>query len=281
MYNENSVYEGSSMDEHVMEFFGQSSDETPRGHFHKVIALHEAPDVDWKTIALLAPALSKGWYELSRLNRKDRLEFTRDYWLEKLPYQPSFNEFLLRFFANLDDIGVFLTQQKFDDPFEAFMVYSLKEDSGFYRGALPAKEQDLITLQQQFSEAILPVDYKSFLQVHNGFWKTTDCTGITRSWQMRELYESFQEMLAKDEAPKDVNKMVINPHSLIPFYESFGMPFFQCFWSDWYPEEEMGNVYYSDLTKTISLPAGNEASPENMAFPTFLSWLAFYLERID
>ena len=269
------------MDQHVREFFRQFSDETPGGTFHKVIALHDAPDIDWKTFSKCIPALSKGWYELSRLNRRDRIDFTRDFWLEKLPYRPAFTEFIPRFFENLDDIGIFITQQKFDDPFEAFMVYSIKDDSGFYRGALPAEEQQLAAMQQQFPEAILPADYKAFLQIHDGFWKTTDSTGITRSAHMRAAYESFQELLAEDEAPKLSNSLIFNPRSLIPFYESFGMPFFQCFWADWYPEEEMGNVYYSGLAKTISMPKGKGSSPENMAFPTFLDWLMFYLERIS
>jgi hypothetical protein len=269
------------MDFHVKEFFRQFSDETPPGSFHQVIALHDAPDVDWKNFREMIPMLPKGWYELARLDPRDRIEFTRDYWLEKLPYRTHFSEFLVRFFDNLDDIGVFITRQKFDDPYEAFLVYSLKENSGFYRGGIPAKESQLDQLQRQFPDVILPADYRAFLQIHDGFWKTTDCTGVIRSRDMKGIYDSFQGTLAKEEAPKMANGAAINPKSLLPFYESFGMPFFQCFLADWYPEEEMGNVYYSGITKTISSPIGNESSPENMAFPTFLDWLMFYLERVN
>jgi hypothetical protein len=59
------------------------------------------------------------------------------------------------------------------------------------------------------------------------------------------------------------------------------MPFYQCFWAEWYPEQEMGNVYYSGESKTISDVFGSFSSSETMAFTTFTDWLMFYLERID
>ena len=59
------------------------------------------------------------------------------------------------------------------------------------------------------------------------------------------------------------------------------MPFFQCFWLEWYPEDEMGNVYYSGVANTISDLAAKATSAENMAFPTFTDWLMFYLETIE
>ena len=74
---------------------------------------------------------------------------------------------------------------------------------------------------------------------------------------------------------------LINPHSLIPFYESFGMPFYQCFYKDWYPETEMGNIYYSGNTNTISDVKNKDPSSEAMAFSTFSDWLIFYLETIS
>jgi hypothetical protein len=72
----------------------------------------------------------------------------------------------------------------------------------------------------------------------------------------------------------------VNPKSVIPFYESFGIPFYQCFWGEWYPQQEMGNVYFSHTTKTISDVGGTDSSAESMAFQTFVEWLMFYLERV-
>jgi hypothetical protein len=84
----------------------------------------------------------------------------------------------------------------------------------------------------------------------------------------------------EEEVIKTSDGIEVDPKTLIPFYESFGMPFFQCFWTEWYPEEEMGNVYYSGVSKKILVAEDERPSEENMAFPTFLDWLMFYLERV-
>lgn len=268
------------MDHHVKEFFSESSDETPRGNFHKVISLHDSPELDWKTASKMCPKLCKGWFELAHLNTKDRIEFLRDYWLDKMPYHPPFGDYLIKFFGSLEDIGVFLTQQKFEDPFEACLVYNLKGDKGYFRGASGASEEDIVNMQRLFPDTIFPQDYIAFLRIHNGFSKTTDCTGITKSTKMEEQYQKLQQILAKQEPHSGDSEDQIDPKSLIPFYESFGMPFFQCFWTEWYPQDEMGNVYYSTQSNRISSikKLGGE---ENMSFPTFSDWLMFYMKGIE
>jgi len=267
------------MDNHINEFFSQFRDDTPKGNFHKVIQLNKNEKLDWDAACKLVPSLCKGWFELSRLSVSDRIEFTRDFWLSKLPYHQNLDDFLNRFFSSLDDIVVFIVQKKFDDPHEAFLVYSLKENKGFFRGLTPMSDSEKIKLQKSFAGTMFPVDYISFLQIHNGFCKTTDCTGITPSYNMKESYDRFQAMVAEENV-STTKGLSVDPTQLIPFYESFGMPFFQCFWEDWYPEQEMGNVYYSGVSKTISGIAGREASAENMSFPTFTDWLMFYMELI-
>ena len=97
---------------------------------------------------------------------------------------------------------------------------------------------------------------------------------------MREKYLAFQQMLEQQDSIITSIGTTIDPKALIPFYESFGMPFYQCFWAEWYPEQEMGNVYYSTESKTISDLFTSGASSESMAFPTFMDWLTFYLERV-
>jgi hypothetical protein len=268
------------MDHHVKEFFKQYSDDSLNGNFHKVIPLHELPDMKWEDVVRLVPNICKGWYELAHLPSKDRIEFSCEFWLSKIPYHPKVNQFLARFFGSLGEIGVFITQQKFDDPFEATLVYCLKKDNGFFRGSPPATEQKIVELQKKFPHYLLPVDYLGFLQIHDGFCKTTDCTGITRSCEVPIAYEHFQEMLLLDEPITTTKRVPVDPKTLIPFYESFGMPYYQCFWGEWYPEQEMGNVYFSGETKTIS-DITSSYGLENMAFPTFTDWLMFYLESIE
>ncbi len=267
------------MDEHIKAFFQSTPDESPGGHFRKVIALHEQQELKWEELHKMAPSLPRGWYELALLTTQDRVEFTRDFWLMKLPYQPDFTNFLNDFFNSLCEVAVFITQQKFDDPFETHMVYGLKDDRGFFRGNPPASENAINTLKAQFAEFVLPNDYLAFLQIHDGFYKYTD-TGVTPSRKLLQKYREFQQHLDQLEPLLSPDDNPVDPRRLIPFYESFGFPCYQCFWGEWYPEHEMGNIYYSGLTHTISDHKSDTSSPENMSFPTFLDWLMFYLETI-
>lgn len=268
------------MDTHFKEFFHEFSEDMPSGCFHRVIALHEEPLITWSDISALAPDLTKAWYELSRLSPEDRIEFTKEYWIQKLIYHPKLNEFLDSFFDGLDEIGVFLIQKKFDDPFDIFLVYSLTNDSGFYRGMLPVKEDEVLTMETLFPDIIFPPDYLAFLRIHNGFFKTTDSTGVTRAGEMKEQYEAFQLLFADEHGLVTESGQPLDPKKLIPFYVSFGMPYYHCFWAEWYPQHEMGVVYVRGAEKTVSDIPRDGSYMEGRAFPTFTDWLMFYLERI-
>lgn len=272
------------MDIHIKEFYQQPSDDFPSGNFHQVIALNEAPDIPWDVVSRQVPKLKKGWYELAHLTAQDRIEFTRDFWLATLPYYPHLQEFVGRFFNSLDDIGIYLTQKQYDDEFEAQMVYSVANNGGFFRGFSPADETEMSEFQKSFPDHIFPPDYIAFMSIHNGFCKATDSTGIFKVEHMLDQFRAFQSMIENMGGTVTTERgIVVNPKTLIPFYESFGMPFFQCFWSDWYPQNVtgMGNVYFSVTSKTVSDPLNYEdASSLNMSFTTFAKWLMFYLERI-
>jgi len=268
------------MDEHALDYYSVYSDKSSHGNFHDVIVIEDKPQLKWSEVSKLAPRLCKGWFELAHLPIQDRIEFIREFWLAKLSYNPLLNESLEKFFAGVDDIAIILTQQKFDDPYDAQLVYSLADNSGFFHGCCPAKEQDIIALQKVFPDYILPSDYLAFLQIHNGFAKLTD-TGITKSSDMNASYIEFQKMLEKEYPLSTSKGEPVNPKSLIPFYKSFGMSFYQCFWGEWYPNQQMGNVYYSSSTKTILNSTRNEDFVETMAFETFTDWLMFYLEKIE
>lgn len=270
------------MDRHIKEYYGQFSDSGPHGNFHEVIALHEDPKRKWESVRAIVPDFCRGWYELAHLSPKDRVEFTRDYWMSKLPYRVGLAESINRFFASLDDIGIFVVQKKIEAPYSTHLVYSLKDNGGFFRGALPLSDKNISYLQKAFSKYIIPQDYVAFLQIHDGFSKTTDCTGIISSVDMSEAYAKLQMLMQMQRDPIVTSiGTTVDPATLIPFYESFGMPFFQCFWGEWYPEQEMGNVYYSGESNTISDIYGSGISSESMAFVSFLDWLMFYLERIE
>ena len=55
---------------------------------------------------------------------------------------------------------------------------------------------------------------------------------------------------------------------------------FQCFYLDWYPELNIGNVFFSSKDNTIS-QYKNVQNGHDLAFYSFLDWLFFYLEDFE
>lgn len=267
------------MKEHIHDHYPS---EGPSAHFHRVIALHESPKATWESVSELAPLLPRGWYELARLPLEDRLEFTCDFWLSQLPFvSPGgerLQERLGEFFAEVDEIGIFLTQTNANSPFDVHMVYSLQGATGFFQGAPPAPKESLALLEKRFPGVDFPSDYLAFLAIHDGFSKYTD-TGILSTHEVGLVYQKLQHLLAGEMLLRPDGEL-IDPKSLIPFYESQHLHVYQCFYTDWHPGSEMGNVYFTEHEREISNYLNENALEDNLAFPTFLSWLVFYLEDI-
>lgn len=261
----------------VQEYYRRSSGESDGKGFFNVIPLIKNAPISWDSAHELVPTMCKGWFELTKLEKSDRIEFIRDFWLSKLPYHNHILENISQFFESLEDIQLYIVQETEKSALTTHLVYCLTEDRGFFHGNPGASEKEIVEIQNYFN-TIFPEDYLAFLQIHNGFCKATD-TGILPTSLLKETAERFWSV-AKEELIISSKGEVISPKTLIPFYESFGMPFFQCFWSEWYPDQEMGNVYYSGVTRTISDLDNELTSSENMAFPTFMDWFFFYLEKI-
>lgn len=266
------------MDTHIYDFY--SLRKKKKGRFQDVIDLQKRQELSFEEAQALAPKLPRGWFELSRLSVEDRIEFTGEYWLGKIPYHPSLKENISSFFSRLDDIAIFLSQENKGDPYEAAMVFSLKDDGGFYRAAPPATYEECIALQSEFTEFIFPEDYFAFLQIHNGLHKTTDRTGLIPVQDIRKAYDLLQETLRRQDDLKTRKGKLVDTTTLIPFYESFGLPVFQCFWGEWHHELGMGNIYLSLADNVIADPDRGEHGSDNLSFPTFTEWLLFYLEPI-
>ena len=267
------------MSENIHEFFAEKG---PGKHFHQVIALHESPDLEWEKISQLLPLLPRGWFELARLPVEDRIEFTHEYWQAKLPFiegaSAHLERRLLEFFESVEEIGVYAIQAKQGGLFDIHMVYSLKGAMGFFQGSPPASEDVLDRLVKHFSHIRFPPDYLAFLQIHDGFSKYTD-TGMIKSRDMVQVYQRLQHLFAQEDLIRPDGEVIALEH-LIPFYESFGLHCYQCFYADWYPQEEMGNVYFSEHDRSISNFLESSSFEDNLAFSTFLGWLIFYLEDI-
>lgn len=211
------------------------------------------------------PDLPRGWLELTRLSAEDRVEFTKATWLHLLPFHPIFSRAVEEFFHQLDDIYIVLYKKEKEEPWEAEMIYSLSDGSTFFRGRIPTEEEIPFPY---------PRDFAQFYQIHDGFGRLSEM-GLLMAGDLleerRRLYERCQRL---DLAIREGGKM-IDPGSLYPFYEVPLGAGWQCFYSDWYPGSEMGNVYLSGIDDTIS---DRKEWSDQKAFATFLEWLAFYLE---
>ncbi len=255
--------------------FYQTSGKEGESFFHSVLFLSESEE-SWEKARARCADLPRGWYELCRLPIVDRISFIRDFWLGRLPYHPSFWKVLNDFFAKLDDVGVVLSQASANSPWNAEMVYSLKENRSFFRGPPPCKEEDLEELKAA-ANIMLPRDYLSFLHIHDGFGKLTEL-GLLKARQAVRAKEKLMNALISNERALMNEGKVVDPSSLIPFFESFGTDSYQCFFADWYPGNEMGNVYLSGIDYTISYCTDPKEWSDQLAFPSFLDWLAFYIE---
>lgn len=246
-------------------------------NYQEVFVLSECPQIQWSEISEKAPDLPRGWFELSRISAEERIEFSRDFWLDLLPFHPTATAALTDFFSSLDDVAVVVAKK--DEELQPEIVYSLADNSSFFRGLPPAIDEDL----REFKKEIglnLPRDYLSFLKIHNGFGKLSDL-GLLRIEDVGEARVRVQNLILKSEKTIRSGGSPVDPASLIPFFEAYGMSSFQSFFADWYPGSEMGNVYLSGIDYTISDTNDRKSWSENLAFATFSEWLAYYLQGMN
>jgi hypothetical protein len=240
--------------------------------FKEAIFLSVEKEAKWDDISRKAPDLPRGWFELSRVTERDRVEFTRDFWLDRIPYHPRAHPAFFEFFEELDDVAVILMRQGDSEEFNAELVYSLADDSCFFRGRPPAKEEELEELKREI-EGHLPQDYLSFCHIHNGFGKLSEM-GLIEIGELPYARRRVMELLMK-------HPMEADPGALVPFFEALGLDSFQCFYSDWYPGNEMGNVFISGIDSTISDLSDKRNWTDQKAFASFSEWLMHYLQGMS
>ena len=246
-------------------------------NFEEVLVLSEGPERNWNDVERMVPGFPRGWYELSRVPSEDRVEFTRSFWLKRLPFHPKAHAAISDFFNSLDDVGVVLSKKK--ESWEPQLIYSFMDNSCFFRGLHPSSDEQAEELKDELDFAF-PSDWIAFTKIHNGFGKLSELN-LLKIEEIPSVRRKVMDMLLK--APQVVKSgdTVIDPSSLVPFFEVSGLSSFQCFYADWYPGNEMGNVYFSGIDYTVSNAALREAWGDNGAFPTFLEWLASYLEGME
>jgi hypothetical protein len=243
----------------------------------EVIFLSEEKNINWNELSEKVPDLPRGWFELSRIPTEERIEFISEGWFNRLPFNPIATPYISHFFSRLDDIAILVVKRDFE--YSAEMVYSFSDNRSFFRGLPPLNEEDVRIMKRE-AGVNLPRDFLSFIRLHNGFGKLTD-PGIIRAEELMIARNDVRQILNNSDKEIQWQGQIIDPESLIPFYEDYGLNSFQCFFSDWYPNSEMGNVYLSGINYTISDTTDRIFWAEQMAFPSFLEWLAMYLEGMN
>jgi len=232
----------------VLKYFGES----------EVIPYHEKPELKWEEAKEGCPQLSKGWFELSKLDSSIRLEFIRDYWINSLPYFPHLYAFLDRFFSQVEEVGIIGIKGN------VYMTYVLK--SAFFIGGLPLVDQEIEAVEGKF-DFHLPPDYLQFFRVHNGFAKGGD-TGLFPLDVLIDEAEKVQSSSIK------CGTQQIDPRELFPFYYSLSLDTYQCFYEGFVVDGEMGNVLCSLAKGTIS---DFQTPNKGETFSNFLDWLISYM----
>jgi len=263
------------MNKSIIEYYQKNSD----SGFIDVIIVDEKTSKSFEDLKILTYNFPKAWFELSKLQITDKIEFSRDFCLKTLPYSPDVYSSIYDFFLNLDDICVILTKKKDDKKYLVELVYSMQSNSTFFRGKPPLNDESIRYVNRQFND-ILPKDFLAFLKIHSGFAKNAD-TGIIEANNMFEVTNQMKELIEEQNKIISSNQHMIDPNDLIFFYQSYQKVDFQCFYTKWFPYSETGNVYYSYNDNTISNYHNKNLWAENLAFPTFLDWLLFYLEIMD
>ena len=259
----------------VRKFFTANSENL----FKEVRFLNEESKATWEEISKIAFDLPRGWFELSRISAQDRVEFTRDFWLDRMPYHPNAHPAFFEFFEQLDDVVVVLTRRREEEPMDAELVYSFADHSSFFRGKPPCTEGDLHELKNEI-EVTLPHDFLSFARIHNGFGKLSEM-GLLEIEEIAYTRRRVMDLILQTDKRIKSRDVDVDPGALIPFFEALGLSSFQCFYTDWYPGNEMGNVYLSGIDYTLSDVSDKKTWAENLAFATFSEWLAYYLQGMN
>ena len=246
-------------------------------NIQEVLILSEETTLNWNEISEKIPEIPRGWFELSRISPEERIEFVTDLWLDRLPYHPGGQSVISHFFSRLDDIAILVVRR--EGEYSAEMVYSFADNRSFFRGLPPATEEDVRVFKRELGIQV-PYDYLSFLRLHNGFGKLSEIE-IIRMEDIATAREAVREIVTNTDHVIEWKNHIIDPEALIPFYEDYGLNSFQCFFTDWYPGSEMGNVYLSGISYTMSDTTERSHWIEQRAFTSFLEWLAIYLEGMS
>lgn len=250
----------------ILQFFQEGS------YFEDSLILSENPR-SWEECIQLCPTLPRSWYELSKLSVEDRIDFTKQFWFKSFPYHPLLYKGIESFFDKVNDVGPILI---LDKGWSVKFLYSLKDDSTFFCGSLPAKTSEIVELEGKLLFPF-PASWKSFMKIHNGFGKLLD-SGILSLNKLEDAKAKILKIAMQH--PIHSGQFCLDADLLFPFYEISGLNAFHCFLAEWFPEGEIGTVYFSGIDYTIS-DTSIRKFREAGAYPRFGDWLVSFLEGAE
>lgn len=180
------------------------------------IELHEKEGVDFERVQRACPSLPRGWFELAMLSTHDRKEFLAAFWKNCLYYDPQIPPFIDRFFASLEEIGVYLCKEIGSGFFEPLIVYMTKEGS-FYLGYLPLEEEKVSEVKNLF-EGMIDQNFLKFMKIHNGFY-APHLGRILSFSQMQENLQTLKNSYLEKNGVVD---------EILPFFEKQDLSTLEC-----------------------------------------------------
>lgn len=242
------------MNNEVLDFYSRSSIDDPSHPLYEVIFIDEERK-DLSALQDIAPALSKGWFELANLDLEEKKELMRKFWQMHFPFF-SVDDF----FDRVDDLGIFLTKSRPDAFFQPELVYSLEKEGGFFRAFPPLNEEQISRFSIEF-DFILPETYMQFLKVHSQFFSKKG--ELISPLFLMENMRNFQMENTNERLFFKENE--IQAISLIPFYK-YQENGFQCFLTEWTQNGEIGNIFFEEKD-------GHRLISTQNVHRTFLGWL--------
>jgi len=222
-------------------------------------------DINWKRISYenalkKAPTLPKGWYELARFSKKQRVEWIRALWAQVLP------QFTMKDAIEKVDLEIHARK-----PVLKYMV-----SGELYWGAPPATMPQIARVGEVI-DCDFPPDFCAFYQIHNGFFKEGE-SGILPLQKLRQAHNVLSVHITQLEKEMLFRGEKVNPMALVPFYEKRDGKIYQCFFKPWKVEGQMGNVQCALDEGYLADPQGSKSEMRDPAFETFTGWLNDYVE---
>lgn len=233
--------------------------------------------LSWGQIVQKVPRLPRGWYELTGLSCRDRIDLCLEVWCSSLGIKDKEAVGICRFFSTLEDIQVYVYREHKTGAYEIKMVYMVQGSHTHFYGSLP-----LLSLEGGSLPCLGDASYYKFFSIHNGFGRCNDEGILSYRHLARAQYKLRKHLLHfKYIDPEETCSSL----GLFPFYGGEHLFTYQCFICD--PELQRGqsspnillNIMDEKLLKNQGLRFIELSHLTATRYSSFLSWLDSYLQK--